>query len=270
MPSPFPGMDPYLEDAEIWSGFHHSIAEEIKRRLNRQLGPKYYAEVEVLVVAEHVEVGISGPIIPDAAVLEAAMPAAKASSGASSATAAIPAAPIRRPVPVPDEVKLRSVRIYRTPTNRLVTSIEILSPFNKRSEGLEKYRQKRARLLQSPVHLVEIDFLRGGERPGREVAKPPLATDYVVLVNRGNGWDVRESEIWPVSLSEQLPTLPIPLLVPDPDQPLHLEECFRAVYDDSRYAPRLDYRRPIPPPAIRPEMRAWLKENLPTVGAVES
>ena len=47
MPSPFPGMDPYLEDPPIWPGFHHSLAEDIKAQLNGLIGPKYYADVEI-------------------------------------------------------------------------------------------------------------------------------------------------------------------------------------------------------------------------------
>ena len=44
MESPFPGMDPYLEDPAIWRGFHHGLAEEIRARLNMSLEPKYYAD----------------------------------------------------------------------------------------------------------------------------------------------------------------------------------------------------------------------------------
>lgn len=29
MPTPFPGMDPYLESADIWPGFHHRLANEL-------------------------------------------------------------------------------------------------------------------------------------------------------------------------------------------------------------------------------------------------
>jgi hypothetical protein len=70
MPSPFPGMDPFLEDSEIWSGFHHSLAEEIKGQLNAQIGPKYYANVEIQNVPRETEVDITKPerIRPDVGV----------------------------------------------------------------------------------------------------------------------------------------------------------------------------------------------------------
>jgi len=50
MSSPFPGMDPYLEDPDIWVGFHHSFADETKAQLNALLSPHYYADVEVRTV----------------------------------------------------------------------------------------------------------------------------------------------------------------------------------------------------------------------------
>ncbi len=65
-----------------------------------------------------------------------------------------------------EQIRLRSVRVYTTDTHTLMTSIEILSSVNKGGEGLEAYRLKRDRLLRSPVHLIEIDLLRGQQRPG--------------------------------------------------------------------------------------------------------
>ncbi|MBI2876268.1 MAG: DUF4058 family protein, partial [Candidatus Tectomicrobia bacterium] len=119
-----------------------------------------------------------------------------------------------------------------------------------------------AQLLLSPVHLVEIDLLRGGERPGREVADPPLEADYILLVNRCRAGDERRiSEIWPVALQEPLPVLPVPLLPPDPDVALELNAAIRAVYVRAGYAWRIHYQRPVPPPELRPEMAVWLKQH---------
>lgn len=42
MPSPFPGMDPYLE-GEMWQEFHERLANQISVELLPQLGPKYVA-----------------------------------------------------------------------------------------------------------------------------------------------------------------------------------------------------------------------------------
>ena len=161
MASPFPGMDPYLEAPEIWRGFHHSLADEIKAQLNAVLGPRYYADVEVRTVLEEVGIATTKTVYPDAAILET-VPVTS-----SSATAvAIPAAPIQRLAMLPEEHKLRTVQVRETATDTLVTAIEILSPVNKRGDGLHLYRAKRKSLLRTDVHLIELDLLRGGERPG--------------------------------------------------------------------------------------------------------
>jgi hypothetical protein len=250
-------MDPYLEAPELWRGFHHSLADEIKAHLNMVLSPRYYADIEVRTVLEEVGVATSQTVYPDAAVLET-IPTAP-----SSATAvAIPAAPLQRFALLPEEHKLRTVQVRETTTDILVTAIEILSPVNKRGEGLYLYRAKRKSLLRTDVHLIELDFLRGGERPGWELKEPPLVCEYIVLVNRAFGGDMRRSEIWPVALDEPLPLCPVPLLPPDADVPLSLGEVLAQVYQRAAYARRIDYTSPVPPPPLRPAMQHWLATHL--------
>ena len=40
MPSPFPGMDPYIESPELWSDFHNNLASEMQAQLNRLIQPR--------------------------------------------------------------------------------------------------------------------------------------------------------------------------------------------------------------------------------------
>lgn len=259
MPSPFPGMDPFLEAPEIWPGFHASLGVELKHRLNRTLSDAYYADVEIQAGLEDDEIGITHRMQPDVSVYETGLTAPESASMAASAVA-IPDAPIHRLAPLP--TRLRSVRVYRTATRELVTTIELLSPYNKRpgSHGLGDYLHKRSHILASWVHLVEVDLLRGGERPGPEVAEEPLDTDYVLLVNRFGVQ--RVSAIWPVALNEPLPLIPVPLLPPDPDVPLDLNAALREVYDNSRYARRITYRLPAPLPPLRSAVAAWVESRL--------
>ena len=42
MPSPFPGMDPYLEGS-LWMSIHSQLTAEIARQLAPKLRPKYLA-----------------------------------------------------------------------------------------------------------------------------------------------------------------------------------------------------------------------------------
>ncbi len=261
MSSPFPGMDPYLEDKEIWRGFHHLLADEIMTQLNAVLSVRYYADIEVRTVLEEVgeEINVStSPVIyPDVAVLEVA-PSAPA---LATATVAIPTAPIQRVTMIPEEVKLRAVYVYVSESKELVTAIELLSPTNKYGNGLETYRQKRRRLLRSDVHFMELDLLRAGQRPGWELADPPIDTDYILLLSRANEDDVRISNIWPVALDEPLPVLPVPLLPPDPDVPLDMGVALKNIYDRAAYARRIDYQQPVPSPSLRPGIETWLAEQ---------
>ena len=262
MASPFLGMDPYLEDRTRWAGFHHSLAEEIKGALNAQIGPKYYAEVEIHTVFEEVTIASSKTIYPDVGIIEPNVPTSPSmpsSSSAATTSVAVAPAPIRRLISA-GQSKLRSVRVYVTDTDELVTSIELLSPYNKRGKGLTEYRRKRSKILNSLIHLVEIDLLRGGKRPGHEVLEPPLEqADYVLLVNRCQELHgSRLSEIWPVPLNESLPLLPIPLSAPDTDAILDLNVAIHALYVRSGYTWRIDYQQPVPPPKLRSEMAQWV------------
>lgn len=261
MPSPFPGMDPYLEDRLLWSGFHHSLAEEIRSQINTQIGPKYYADVEVFTPIPLEEIHVSLPKVayPDVAVVTS--PTRGPITPVLEAEQTIAPAPVTRPSVRP-EVRLRSVRIYLTETDELITSIELLSPYNKRGDGLLDYRRKRATLIASAVHLVEVDLLRSGERVGFELVDPPLdECDYVLVVNRGAPYLERLSEIWPAALNEPLPLIPIPLQEPDPDAPLDLNNCIANVYRRAGYDWRMDYSKPVPAPPLRPSMAEWWEER---------
>jgi len=263
----FPGMDPYLEAPAIWRGFHHGLAEEIRKRLNTNLSEKYYADVEVHTTFEEVYLGKIKPIIPDVAIV--AQPAGMAGVSAASLAVTAPTAekaPVRRAVKV-TPVTLRAVHIFITETDELITSIELLSSYNKRGAGLAEYRRKRSTLLASNVHLVEIDLLRGGQRVGSEVQGEPLDdAEYILLVHRG--YEINPgvwSDIWPVTLDQPLPKLPIPLEPPDPDVLLDMNGVVRTIYENAAYERRIDYREPVPPPALRPEMAQWVERHLAQV-----
>jgi len=51
MPSPFPGMDPYLE-GDLWQEFHDTLAHKIRNQLLPQLQPKYVAQRRLVTVIE--------------------------------------------------------------------------------------------------------------------------------------------------------------------------------------------------------------------------
>lgn len=46
MPSPFPGMNPYLENPQLWTEVHHLLIGILAETLNPQLLPHYRAAIE--------------------------------------------------------------------------------------------------------------------------------------------------------------------------------------------------------------------------------
>lgn len=219
MSSPFPGMDPYIEDPDIWSDFHSNMAPEIQAQLNRTIRPRYVARLVPRVTYEVIEFA---------------------------------------------QMRLLSVEVRATRTLELVTAIEILSPVNKRPghEAYRQYQRKRRELLRSTAHLLEIDLLRGGERPPLERPVPP-APYYVVLSRADRRPTV---EVWPLQLQDPLPVVPVPLLEPDPDAPLDLSAAVAAAYERGGYADLIDYRRPPPRPSLSEAEATWLDERLQEQG----
>lgn len=251
-------MDPYLESPDNWRSFHHNFATELARQLNPLITPKYFADVEVHTVLEETGISMQYATYPDTAVFEINPESAHQPS---TSTVATPVAPVERLIDLSEPFKLRTVHVKDTDERRIVTSIEILSPANKIGEGLRLYRQKRLRLLCSDVHLLELDLLRRGERPGSELMEPAIAEEYVVLLSRVSGTSTRRAEIWPVGLNQTLPEVPVPLLPPDQDVVINLQRAMTQVYADFSYEYRIDYSRPIPPPKLRPEIQTWLKKR---------
>jgi len=262
MPSPFPGMDPYLE-GYLWPDVHHRLATEISRRLGPRLRPHYVARLEIYVVADESPQAEIGVMYPDVEVLVAGRPRAIR----ETALAATAPASVERPPPItqapltisvlfPVEVRLVNVEIRDAAHNELVTSIEILSPINKREPGLSQYRQKQRRLYQATVHTLEIDLLRRGTRALAGHPRLPHVP-YLITLTRAHA---RVVEVWPLHLSDLLPVVPVPLRDPDPDVPLELGPALATIYDEAAYELSADYRQPPPPPPLSTEEVGWVKE----------
>ena len=163
MPSPFPGMDPYIEGPELWSDFHNNLASEIQARLNRHIQPRYFARLTPYVTYEVIEVAQVRGVRPDIGVWQTQPPPDPSPAGVATITPA----PVESLLPLEIPLTLYRVEIHSTAAQQLVTVIEVLSPVNKRPshEAFQVYQRKRRDLLRSEVHLLEIDLLRGGERP---------------------------------------------------------------------------------------------------------
>ncbi len=163
MPSPFPGMDPYIEHPDVWSDFHGDFAGEIRARLNAAIRPRYLARMTPYTTYETVEIERPQGIRPDVGVREQQ----RAARMLREASAGLTPAPVTNTVELEFSLEIFSVEIQKRDTLELVTAIEILSPANKKRghPAYDHYLKKRRDLLYAQAHLVEIDLLRGGTRP---------------------------------------------------------------------------------------------------------
>lgn len=114
----------------------------------------------------------------------------------------------------------------------------------KRADGRLEYLSKRRRMLLSTAHLLEFDLLRQGQRLPMHDPLPPA--EYFILLSRAESRPI--SEVWPLTLRDQLPVVPIPLLPGDADVLLDLQQAFTATYDLLGYDLAIDYTRPPEPP----------------------
>jgi hypothetical protein len=230
-------MDPYLEGS---MNFHHQFSAEIARQLSPKLLPKYLAVMaERFVLDEPNGVAIAtGTLYPDVGVYSTG----KESPSSTAATST--QAPLRLATTVPEKVPHVSIEIRDAKNHRLVTAIEVLSPWNKRGRGRREYLAKRRRILLSSAHLMEIDLLHEGHRvPMRH---PLPDSPYFVLLSRIE--DRPFMEVWPIQLDLPLPTVPVPLLAGDADVPLNLQQAFTSIYDILGYGFDIDYKQP---PTVR-------------------
>lgn len=251
MPSPFPGMNPYLEQASVWTDFHDSFIPAIRDAIAGQVAPNYYVRIqEQLYLHEFAFPFARGDVSVSQG--EAREPTAVASPAALAAPIQLKDA-----IPSVDFERVPYLEIYTRKEKRIVTVIELLSPANKYS-GPDRaaFLKKRLELFSRATHYLEIDLLRGG--PKMPVAKMP-ACDYYVYLSR---FDRRpDVEFWPIQLREQLPTVPVPLLPSDSDARLNLQDVLNQVYDRAHYESSIYWSAP--EPALSPEDAEWAKQFVP-------
>ena len=264
MASPFPGMDPYLE-GEMWQEFHERFANQISVQLMPLLKPKYVALLAKRYTLNRPALGIIEPrtervVYPDVHVVQppthfgGAAVAEATTVGFTEPTAVVPSIFL-------EEVPQLSIEIRDVAQRRLVTLIEILSPANKRGEGALEYGQRREEIMQTATHLLEIDLLSKGSRI-QLAAEQPKAP-YFVYLSRSNRRPY--TVIWAVSVRIPLPTVPVPLLVPDPDVALDLQAALNACFDLVGYEMLLDYQAD-PPSGLEDDDQAWVAETVKKAG----
>jgi hypothetical protein len=259
MPSPFPGMDPYIE-GYLWSDVHNALASKIRTFLVPQLRPKYAARLEVYVVEDISPSSEIGILYPDVEVLQIRQRRDVTLPIPASNIATTPAL-LTLPIIQPVVVRIPTVEIRDTANNILVSCIEILSPVNKREPGLADYRKKRQRLYNANVHLIEIDLLRRGNRPFNHPRLPDVP--YLITLTRAGSGLI---DVWAVTLQDTLPTIPVPLREGERDVVLELQAALNAIYEEAGYDLSIDYTQPPPPPALSDTDIEWMYKRLDLFG----
>jgi len=178
VPSRFPGMDPYLENPNLWPDVHNSLIAAIANEISPTLRPRYFVALEQRTYSSDVT---SEPI------RTAVIAIGRESERRTPAVVEVE-------IPMAEPVRETYLEVRSVPAGEVVTVIELLSPANKRSgTGRALYLEKREAVLSTRTSLVEVDLLRGGEpMPTRG---PAVDSDYRILVSRPHRRPKRTSSL---------------------------------------------------------------------------
>lgn len=255
MPSPFPGMNPYLENPELWPEVHHWILTLLAESLIPHIRPKYRVAVEKRVYNDtdgnSVLIGI-----PDVTIARSLKPTNQESS--NIAVASPPVKPITVNIPIPEEIRETYLEVREIATGEVITVIELLSPKNKRQgEGRKAYQTKRLQILGSSTHLVEIDLLRAGE--SMPILDHDIKSDYRILVSCSQ---LRpKAELYPFNLLEAIPAFFLPLQKGDIEPLVNLQNVIQDLFDRAGLDLAIDYNSEPVPPIQEPDL-IWVNDLL--------
>src|SRR5947209_7664877 len=208
MPSPFPGMDPYLEDDKLWPAFHHQFVACLYQILLPSLVDRYRAKIAQRRYATEMALFTSV---------------------------------------VREEHTEEYIEVRQRADGKLISLIDTVSPANKvASTGRQAYLDRRRDARNESASLVEIDLVIQGQ-PTLEYSRDGLPDwDYAVTVTRST--QPERFEIYTATLQKKLPKFRLPLAPDDRDTVLDLHTVFTRCYDQGGFAARIDYQRDPPLP----------------------
>ncbi len=203
MPSPFPGMDPYLEDEALWPVFHHQLIVALHHILKPGLVDRYHARVN----QRH--------YVTEQALFTSV---------------------------VREEHHEDYIEIRQRSDGRLITVVDAVGPINKLNPaGRAAYLAKRCEGKSANANLVELDLVLQGQ-PTLEYSRDGLPDwDYAVTVTRST--QPERYEIYTTTLQKKLPRFRLPLAADDRDTVLDLHTAFTRCYDQGGFAAKIDYRK---------------------------
>jgi Protein of unknown function (DUF4058) len=254
MPSPFPGMNPYLEHPSLWAGIHHRLITAIANDLAPKLRPKYIVAIEERVYE------VSGDAallvgVPDVSV-QSSLSIARSTE--SNLAVAPTTQPIEVLLPLPEILTEAYLEIRAVETEEVVTIIEVLSPKNKQvGIGRLQYETKRLKILGSATHFVEIDLLRQGN--SMAMVGNFGKNHYRIVVSHSETRP--KAQLYGFNLQDRIPDFPVPLKASEPEPTIDLKSLLDEIYDQGSYDLRMDYSRPPIPGLSEPDL-AWVNERL--------
>jgi hypothetical protein len=256
-------MDPYFEDPAVWEEFHHVFITECMYFLSARLPPNYVPKIQERVELISRDDAAAEQYLPDVVVARRQNERPIQGGVPTNGGTALALAPVTIPSVESLEVREGYIEILRLPDYKLVTSIELLSPWNKYGEGIGEYRHKRRSLVKHGVHVVEIDLLRRGRRT--QLARPLPDGQYFCFVFRA---DRRPNvDVYGWQLRDPLPEILVPLSAPDPDLRLELATVVNTAYDRGGYNHKLSYASAAPAPLSTADVE-WAAEIARTSDAL--
>lgn len=203
MPSPFPGMDPYLEDEKLWPAFQHQLVHSLYQILLPGLMDRYRARV----TQRH--------YVNEQALFTSV---------------------------IRDEHHEQFIEIRQRSDGKLVTLVDVVSPANKTTPGgRDAYLSKRREGKTCSSNLVEIDLVLQGQ-PLLDYSREGLPEwDYAVTVTRST--QPERYEIYTATVEKRLPRFRLPLAADDRDTVVDLQAAFARAFEQGNFAEQIDYQK---------------------------
>ncbi len=223
MPSPLPGMDPYLEHPKLWPAFQHQLLACLYQVLLPGLVDRYRARVGTRTYTSEMALFTSV---------------------------------------VKEDHSEEYIEVRNRTDGRLVTLVEVVSPANKgTAAGRAAYLERRRDALAQRAGVVEIDLVLQG-KPTLTFNRDGLPEyDYAVTVTRGPAPE--RYEIYTTTLAKRLPKFKVPLAADDRDALLDLQAAFARAFDLGNFGAQVDYTAAPPPDVpLTDAHRDWLDDHL--------
>ena len=203
MPSPFPGMDPYLEDGQFWPIFQHQLVTGLYQVLLPGLVDRYRARVGQRTY--FTEQALFTSIVRDDHLEE-------------------------------------FIEIRQRTDGKLITLIDVVSPSNRMTEpGRQAYLARRRDARNGGANLVEIDLVLQGDSLIDYSREGLPEWDYAVTVTRATQMDRRE--IYTSTVQKRLPRFRLPLAGDDRDTVVDLQTSIQRAYEHGGFGSKIDYQK---------------------------